>query len=138
MSRDPRVRIADGHKAAVLIERTLDEFVTDQTELFFECMSKAGKMAKKDVINASPKGPKGYAKGWAIRTKREKFGINVLIYNKTHPSLTHLLEKSHLISNGTKRIYGETSPGHGQVIHIKPARDKAEEYLLDLLMERLL
>lgn len=137
MSRDPRVRIADGHKAAVLIERTLDEFATDQTELFFECMSKAGKMAKKDVINASPKGPKGYAKGWTIRTKREKFGINVLIYNKTHPSLTHLLEKSHFIAN-KKGTYGRTGPGHGQVIHIKPARDKAEEYLLDLLMERLL
>ena len=138
MSRDPRVRVVDGHKAAELIGRTLEEFQKDETELFFECMSKAGKMAKKDVISASPKGPKDYAKGWSIRTKREKFGINVLIFNKTHPGLTHLLEKSHLISNGTKRVFGETSPGHGQVIHIKPARDKAEEYLLDLLMERLL
>ena len=131
-------RKVDGHKAIVLLDRYLADFATDETERFFDCMSKAGKMAKKDVVNASPKGPKNYAKGWAIRTKREKYGVNVLVYNKTHPGLTHLLEKSHLISNGTKRIFGETSPGHGQVVHIQPARDKAEEYLLDLLTKELL
>lgn len=129
-------RKVDGHKAAVLLDRYLADFQTDETERFFDCMSKAGKMAKKDVISGSPKGPKNYAKGWAIRTKREKFGVNVLIYNKTHPGLTHLLEKSHIIAN-KKGTYGRTGPGHGQVVHIKPARDKAEEYLLDLLTKEL-
>lgn len=130
-------RKVDGHKAIVLLDRYLADFATDETERFFDCMSKAGKMAKKDVISGSPKGPKNYAKGWAIRTKREKFGVNVLIYNKTHPGLTHLLEKSHIIAN-KKGSYGRTSPGHGQVVHIQPARDKAEEYLLDLLTKELL
>ena len=136
MSRNPRVRIADGHKAATLIERNLEDFMTDETDKFVKCMSKAGKMAKKEVVSGSPKGPKNYAKGWSIRTKREKFGVAVLIYNKTHPSLTHLLEKSHVIAN-KKGTYGRTGPGHGQVVHIQPARDKAEEYLLDLLTEEL-
>ena len=130
-------RKVDGHNAIVLLDRYLADFATDETERFFDCMSKAGKMAKKDVVNASPKGPKNYAKGWAIRTKREKFGVNVLIYNKMHPGLTHLLEKSHIIAN-KKGTYGRTSPGHGQVVHIQPARDKAEEYLLDLLTKELL
>lgn len=130
-------RKVDGHNAIVLLDRYLADFATDETERFFDCMSKAGKMAKKDVVNASPKGPKNYAKGWAIRTKREKFGVNVLVYNKTHPGLTHLLEKSHIIAN-KKGTYGRTSPGHGQVVHIQPARDKAEEYLLDLLTKELL
>lgn len=130
-------RKVDGHKAIVLLDRYLADFATDETERFFDCMSKAGKMAKKDVVNASPKGPKNYAKGWAIRTKREKYGVNVLVYNKTHPGLTHLLEKSHIIAN-KKGTYGRTSPGHGQVVHIQPARDKAEEYLLDLLTKELL
>lgn len=130
-------RKVDGHNAIVLLDRYLADFATDETERFFDCMSKAGKMAKKDVVNASPKGPKNYAKGWAIRTKREKYGVNVLVYNKTHPGLTHLLEKSHIIAN-KKGTYGRTSPGHGQVVHIQPARDKAEEYLLDLLTKELL
>lgn len=129
-------RTIKGHKVEVLLDRALDDFITDETETMFKAMSQAGKMAKKDVINASPKGPKNYAQGWTIRTKREKYGVNVLIYNKTHPSLTHLLEKSHLIAN-KKGTYGRTSPGHGQVIHIAPARDKAEEYLLDILMKEL-
>lgn len=129
-------RKVDGHKAIVLLDRYLADFQTDETERFFDCMSKAGKMAKKEVISGSPKGPKNYAKGWTIRTKREKFGVDVLIYNKTHPSLTHLLEKSHIIAN-KKGTYGRTGPGHGQVVHIKPARDKAEEYLLDLLTKEL-
>lgn len=136
MSKNPRVRTVNGHKAVELLDRVLDEYCEETQERMIKAMSKAGKMAKKDVQNASPDGPGGYAKGWSIRTKREKFGANVLIYNKTHPSLTHLLEKSHIIAN-KKGTYGRTSPGHGQVIHIKPARDKAEEYLLDILTEEL-
>lgn len=125
-------RTINGQKASVLLDRVLEDYLSDTTDEMFKAMSKAGKMAKQDVINGSPEGPNGYKRGWAIRTKREKYGVNVLIYNKTHPGLTHLLEKSHVIrnKNGT---YGRTSPGHGQVIHIQPARDKAEEYLIDIL-----
>lgn len=136
MSKNPRVRIVDGHRAAELLGRVLDEYCEETQERMIKAASKAGKMAKRDVQNASPDGPDGYAKGWAIRTKREKYGVTVLIYNKTHPSLTHLLEKSHLIAN-KKGTYGRTSPGHGQVIHIQPARDKAEEYFVDILTEEL-
>ena len=127
-------RTVNGHKAAVLIDKALDDYTTEITAEMFKAMSKAGKMAKRDVVNASPKGPNGYARGWAIRTKREKYGCNVLIYNKTHPGLTHLLENSHMISNQTG-TYGRTSPGHGQVVHIAPAREAAEDYLLDILMD---
>jgi hypothetical protein len=127
-------RTVNGHKAAVLIDKALDDYTTEITAEMFKAMSKAGKMAKRDVVNASPEGPNGYAKGWTIRTKREKYGCNVLIYNKTHPGLTHLLENSHIIAN-QNGTHGRTSPGHGQVIHIGPAREAAEDYLLDILMD---
>ena len=130
-------RTVDGHKAIVLIDRALDDFLTDETETMFKCMSKAAKMAKKDVAEKSPTRSGEYKKGWSIRTKREKYGVNVLIYNKSKPGLTHLLENSHAIRNGTGRSYGDTYPGHGQFKHIQPARDKAEEYLIDLLTEQL-
>lgn len=121
-------------KGMLVLDRLLSDFSKEENEILFQCMSKAMKKTKKDVKAASPKGPKGYAKGWSIRTKREMFGFTGIIYNRTHPQLTHLLERSHLIrnQNGT---YGRTSPGHGQVVHIEPVRDNAEEYLIELLVE---
>lgn len=120
--------------AMVVLDRLLSDLSDEENEILFQCMSKAMKKAKKDVQNASPKGPKNYAKGWSIRTKRERYGFMGVIYNRTHPRLTHLLERSHVIRNqhGT---YGRTSPGHGQVVHIEPVRDQAEEYLIELLVE---
>ena len=135
MSKDPRVRKVDGHKAEVLIDRVLEDYLSDETEVFFDAMSKAGKLAKKDIQNSSAFKDKSgdYRKGWAIRTKREKYGINVLIYNKIKPGLTHLLEKGHVTKNGTGRTFRDT-PAHS---HIAQAREKAEDYLLDELAKRL-
>lgn len=128
-------RKVDGHKAEVLIDRVLEDFITDETETFFAAMSQAGKLAKKDIQNSNAyKDISGdYRKGWAIRTKRERYGINVLIYNKLKPGLTHLLEKGHVTKNGTGRRYRDT-PAHS---HIAQAREKAEEYLLNELTKKL-
>ena len=125
-------RYVDGHKAAELIARTLDDYATDVTEEFFTAMSKAGKRAKKDLQNTNAFNDRSgdYRKGWAIRTKREKYGINVLVYNKAKPGLTHLLEKGHATRNGTGRSYPADTPAH---VHIKTARDNANDYLLDEL-----
>lgn len=121
-------RTVDGHKAALLIDRALDDYMTDMTEVFFKAMSNAGKRAKKELNIRSPKLSGGYAKGWAIRTKRERYGINVLIYNKAKPGLTHLLEKGHAMKNGGR------APAYP---HISIAREIAEEYLLDELTRNL-
>lgn len=125
-------RTISGHKAAILLDRALDEFQTDLTDDMFKAMSKAGKKAKKDVIQNSAELTGEYKKGWSIRTKREKYGCNVLIYNKVHPRLTHLLENGHVIRNkyGT---YGRVNGDHV----IEKAKDAAEEYLLDILTKEL-
>ena len=120
----------------VLLDRLLSDLSVEYNEVMFKCMSKAMKKAKADVKAASPDGPDGYRQGWTIRTKRLKYGFQGVIYNKTHPSLTHLLEKPHVIKN-QHGSYGRTSVGHGQVVHIAPARDQAEEYLIELLMSSL-
>ena len=62
--------------------------------------------------------------------KRDKHGFTGVIYNRTHPHLTHLLEKSHVIKNQYGE-YGRTSPGNGQVVHIAPAAEKLEEYFME-------
>lgn len=91
----------------------------------------AAKQAKRDIVQASP-GDGDYRSGWSVRTKKSSHGVEAIVFNKTKPGLTHLLEKSHVIRNQFG-IYGRTSPGHGQVVHIGPAAEKAVEYLLQLL-----
>lgn len=131
MSKDPRVRTVDGHKASVLIERVLEDYCDQTQETFFKAMSNAGKRAKKDLqaTNAFEDRTGEYRKGWSIRTKREMFGISVLIYNRLKPGLTHLLEKGHANARGTGR-----TPAHE---HIAKAKENAEEYLLDELTRQL-
>ena len=47
MSKNPRVRIVDGHKAAELLSRVLDEYCEETQERMIKAASKAGKMAKR-------------------------------------------------------------------------------------------
>ncbi len=84
----------------------------------------------KRLRSSSPKGPKGYANGWKAGIQR---GGDYVVHNATHYQLTHLLENSHVIRN-KKGEYGRTSPGHGQVIHIKPE----EEWAIDELPRRIM
>ena len=109
----------------------------EYNEVLFKCMSKAMRKCKKDVQAASPGGEE-YRRGWAIRTKRLKYGFEGVIYNKTKPGLTHLLEKSHEQKNQYGR-YERTNPdvGRGRKKHIEPAREAAEEYLMEELMNAI-
>lgn len=117
-------------KVETLLSEALYEVNTECNEILFKCMSKAMKKAKQDVINSSPVLTGEYKKGWSVRTKRLKYGFDGVIYNKTHPRLTHLLNNGHIVRNqfGT---YGREEGDN----HITNARDRAEEYLLDLLTE---
>lgn len=117
----------------VQLDKILGDFAKEEKRLLDESVSKASKQCKRDIVAASPDGPKGYKRGWTVRNKKTRHGVEAIVCNKDHPGLTHLLEKSHVIKNqyGT---YGRTYEEHGQVVHIGPAADKAEEYLMDLLV----
>lgn len=125
--------MAKTKSVSVALDRLMSEVESEENEILFKCMSKAMRKAKQDVVNASPGGGE-YKRGWAIRTKRYKYGFHGVIYNKDKPGLTHLLEKSHVIRNQYGE-YGRTAKEHGQIEHIGPARDAAEEYLVQLLVE---
>lgn len=123
-----------GSKAiSVQLDEILGEFAKQEKELLDESVAKASKQCKRDIVAASPEGPNGYKRGWTVRNKRTKHGVEAIVCNKDHPGLTHLLEKSHVIKNqyGT---YGRTYEGHGQHVHIAPAAEDAEAYLMDLLI----
>lgn len=117
----------------VLLDRALTEVSKEEDEILFKCMSKAMRKAKRDVIAMSPEGDsdKHYKNGWTIRTKRLKYGFEGVIYNKDKPGLTHLLNNGHMIANQ----YGSTGRRKDGDNHITKARNLAEEYLVDLLVE---
>lgn len=121
-------------KGLVVLDRLLSDFSDEENEILFQCMSKTMKWAKREIKQRSPKGPEGYAQGWSVRTKRERYGFLGILYNKTHPSLTHLLERSHQVKNQYGK-YGRTRVGRGQVVHIAPVAEEAEEHLIQLLVE---
>lgn len=117
-------------KVEALLDRALTEVSEEEDEILFQCMSKAMKMAKRDVIANSPVNKGDYKKGWSVRTKRLKFGFEGVIYNRTYPGLTHLLNNGHVKANqfGT---YGRKAGDN----HITNARDNADDYLTQLLIE---
>lgn len=125
--------MAKNNSVYVALDRLMSEISDEENDILFKCMSKAMRMTKKDVANRSPSSSGEYKNGWAIRTKRFKYGFQGVIFNKEKPGLTHLLEDSHVIKNANGS-YGRTSPGNGQIEHIGPARDTAEEYLVELLV----
>lgn len=67
--------------------------------------------AVKELKQISPEGPgskKGHYKdGWASKVERENaVSINIKVYNKKKPGLTHLLEKGHA-KRGGGRVEGK-------------------------------
>lgn len=75
-----------------------------------------------------------YSKDWTfddvpvgrLRTKR-------VVHNEDHYRLAHLLEKGHVIKNGTGRTFGRTTGKE----HIKPVNDWANEELPKLVESKI-
>ena len=84
------------------------------------------KEAVQKLKNTSPVKTGSYAKGWGTKKQGE---ADVVVYNRTDASLTHLLENGHVIRN-KKGTYGRT---HG-IKHIKPV----EEWAVDELPRRII
>ena len=84
------------------------------------------KEAVQKLKNTSPVKTGSYAKGWGTKKQGE---ADVVVYNRTDASLTHLLENGHVIRN-KKGTYGR-APAHK---HIKPV----EEWAIDELPRRIL
>lgn len=112
-----------GIKATVSISeeiaKLLEEASKDIKRTAVSVIDDVAKESVKKLKATSPRS-KGdgthYANGWALKRSRGSSGvITVTVYNKGKPSLTHLLEDGHVISNG-RGTYGRTEP----IRHIKP------------------
>lgn len=83
-----------------------------------------------DAPRRRSSGGKHYAEGFTVRRANGTGGygeIEVLIYNKTKPTLTHLLEYGHDIVDRNKRHHGSVRA----IPHIKPNDEKYREIYVD-------
>lgn len=80
------------------------------------------------IRNASPRLTGSYARGWRV----SKRGGGLVVHNATDYQLTHLLENSHVIANGSG-TYGRSTP----IKHIEPAEQWASEELPRRIIEEL-
>lgn len=115
----------------VQMENILDDYSKEVKRATNNSQDKIAKESVRKLKNTSPKraGEKHtrkYAEGWRVKRERGANGIvTVTVYNKTNPSLTHLLENGHEIKNGTGRSYGETRG----IKHIAPVEQWANSEL---------
>lgn len=103
-------------KSILDIKEILSEYTKDIQDEISEEAIRIGKDGANELKHISPKKSGKYARSWTSKAEKTFEGINVIIHNKKAYQLTHLLEKSHLLRNGTK-----SKP----ISHIYPVEQKA-------------
>lgn len=116
----------------VQMEYILDQYSEEVKRATNNAADSVSKQAVSKLRTSSPRKTGKYARGWSVKKERGSGGIyTVTVYNKTDWQLTHLLESPHEIVNkdreGNRRSYGETTIGRGQIVHIKPVEEWANE-----------
>ena len=90
------------------------------------------KKAVKELKATSPKGngPKSgqYAKGWGVKKNKG----SVIIYNKTNPGLTHLLENGHDIVRDGKKVGSAAAQPHIKAVEEMVKEEMVEEVTKEL------
>lgn len=114
--------------------KILNEYTEEMGEEVHETFKDIGKETSLDLKSVSKqkfkktKHKKHYANGWTYKVKGKGLNTSVTIYNRTKPSLTHLLENGHMILiNGVN---------HGRTRAIKHI-ETAEKEALNKLITRL-
>lgn len=115
------------------VAKLMEEYASEVTADAKAEAKAVAKEAVKELKQTSPEGPgskKGHYKdGWASKVEKENaVSINIKVYNKKKPGLTHLLEKGHA-KRGGGRVSG--------IPHIAPAEQRAAEDYEKRLKARL-
>ena len=111
----------------IQLKKILDHYSAEMREAVTEAGKTVSREAAKKLRATSPKQSKsgGYAKGWTTKSERGPGGVpTYIVYNKTHPGLTHLLEKGHAVANQ----FGHYERPNGRVAaipHIAPVEEWA-------------
>ena len=112
---------------AVQMAELLDEVNKDVEKSAKTNIQRIAKESVQKLKNTSPSKTGEYASGWGTKKQGD---ADVVVYNRTAPGLTHLLENGHVIRN-KKGTYGR-APAHK---HIKPVEDWAIDELPRRIIE---
>ena len=112
---------------AVQMAQLLDEVNKDVEKSAKTNIQRIAKESVQKLKNTSPSKTGEYASGWGTKKQGD---ADVVVYNRTAPGLTHLLENGHVIRN-KKGTYGR-APAHK---HIKPVEDWAIDELPRRIIE---
>lgn len=84
------------------ITEILNEYSTDIQEAITEEAQSVAKQGISTLKATSPKKTGDYRKGWRVKTTKGQGFVECIIHNATDYQLTHLLEKPHLLRNGSR------------------------------------
>lgn len=114
------------------ISEILQEYEREALETIEQTFNQVARDTVSQVKAGSPKDSGKYARGWTAKKTSKLGGLSVVIYNRKHYRLTHLLEKGHVVRNqfGT---YGRTRPQP----HIAKAQEFGNARLLAELQRKL-
>lgn len=114
------------------ISAILQEYEREALETIEQTFNQVARDTVAQVKAGSPKDSGKYARGWTAKKAMKLGGLSVVIYNRKHYRLTHLLEKGHVVRNqyGT---YGRTRPQP----HIAKAQEFGNARLLAELTRKL-
>ena len=108
------------------IMRELTRYTEEVAQEIEEAADRRAKEAVKTLKETSPRSKLNhphYADGWTVRKQKSGGRLEVTIYNRKKPHLTHLLEYGHLKRGGT-RVKG--------IPHIEPVQEKLNrEFVAD-------
>lgn len=126
MARRKKIKPID---LSAAVEEILKEYGNDVYNVVEDAVDEVTDEAtnKLKAINHWAKDGSGvYAGSWVNDTVRKtRVSTAKVVHNEDHYRLTHLLEKGHVIRNGTGRTFGKT----GKYPHIAPVNDWANEEL---------
>lgn len=118
--------MAKGGSVSAQMKELLDEVDKEVQDSARKNINSVSREAAQKLKNTSPTETGDYAKGWATKKQGD---MDAVVYNRTMPGLTHLLENGHVVKN-KKGTYGR-APAHK---HIKPI----EEWAIDELPRRII
>lgn len=100
--------MANGYTVSAQIEAILDDYSKHVKTVSRRSVKSTARETAQRLRNTSSKRSGEYASGWTSRTIDEDTAVT---YNRTKPSLTHLLENGHMIVN-KKGQYGRVNGDH--------------------------
>lgn len=100
------------------VTAALEEYSAKAQKVLDAAAKEAAELTQRQLKANSPKGRGKYGRGWRIKKQESAGLVSYVVYNGTHPGLTHTLEHGHLARNQ----YG-TFGRVRAIKHIGPAAD---------------